>query len=121
MTRRVELYEGSAEDKRIVAESNKVYNTSVKSGVTVGKAVMELHPATAISRIKSGKDLDGNDIPIAERVLEVASVIPVAKAVDKGLDAAKGIEGWRCGKGNSKASKNSPGNVCKNCRESTCK
>lgn len=90
-TRRVELYEGSAEDKRIVAESSKVYNTSVKSGVTVGKAVMELHPATAISRIKSGKDLDGNDIPIAERVLEVASVIPVVKAVDKGLDAAKGI------------------------------
>ena len=52
---------------------------------------MELHPATAISRIKSGKNLDGNDIPIAERVLEVGSVIPVAKAVDKGLDAAKGI------------------------------
>ena len=37
------------------------------------------------------KDLDGNDIPIAERVLEVASVIPVVKIVDKGLDAAKGI------------------------------
>ena len=90
-TRRVELYEGSTEDKRIVAKSSKAYNTSVKSGVTVGKAVMELHPATAISRIKSGKDLDGNDIPIAERVLEVASVIPVVKAVDKGLDAAKGI------------------------------
>ena len=90
-TRRVELYEGSTEDKRIVAESSKVYNTSVKSGVSVGKAVMELHPATAISRIKSGKDLDGNDIPIAERVLEVASVIPVVKIVDKGLDAAKGI------------------------------
>ena len=90
MTRRVELYEGSAEDKRIVAESNKVYSTSVKSGVTVGKAVMELHPATAISRIKSGKNLDGNDIPIAERVLEVG-ICPVSPMV-------RGISRWSFGK-----------------------
>lgn len=89
--RRVELYEGSEEDKRIVADSSNVLNTSTKIGVTISRAVIELHPAITISDITSGKDLDGNDIPIAGRVIEAASIIPILKTADKGLDVANGI------------------------------
>jgi len=73
------------------AENNKLNSTLVYGNLLSNmlSVSVSLHPAVAMQTVITGKDSSGNIVNGSERILEVASVVPIGKTIKVATKAIK--------------------------------